>query len=165
MSTVGSIADRAEAAPKAGELSFDAIRRRLPQREPFILIDRVLSLESNRRIVCIKNVSGSEPIFASHFPSLAIFPGAFLLEAMAQAALLLLAGDSVGFSRDDVSVPVLAGAKVRWLRPVRPGDQVTLSAEVEKRASMGALVSCQARVEQLLVARARLTVGMATLGE
>lgn len=143
-------------------LSFDKIRRLLPHREPFILVDRVLSHEPGRRIVCLKSVSGAEPIFAMHFPTHAIYPGVLILEAMAQATLLLFLVDAVD-PPDESSVSVLAAAHIRWLKPVRPGDQLTLVAEIEKRATLGALVSCTASVDGRVVAHAKLTVGKARL--
>lgn len=142
--------------------SFDEIRRLLPHREPFVLVDRVVGLEPRRRIVCLKNVSGAEPIFAQHFPSYAIFPGALLLEAMAQAALLLFRIGDRG--TEDAAVPVLAAARVRWNRPVRPGDQLVIEVTVEKQVSVGAVLACEATVDGRTVATCRLTVGAVRVG-
>jgi 3-hydroxyacyl-[acyl-carrier-protein] dehydratase len=162
---------RASAYGEAGDataatgLSFDRIRRLLPHQEPFVLIDRVLSLEPNRRIVCLKNVSGGEPIFASHFPERAIFPGVLILEAMAQAALLLFLRGTPPAEPDGRDVRVLAAARARWLRPVRPGDQLIVSVAMEKATAVAALVSCQATVRGRPIAQARLTLGTARIAE
>lgn len=153
MSAAPSVAPTAETGCS---LDFDEIRRILPHREPFILVDRVLSLEPRRRIRCLKSISGADPVFAWHFPSQALFPGAFLLEAMAQATLLVFIAGTP--EPDTTRSYVLGRADVRWLTPVRPGDRVELRAEVEKAASTGSIVRCEARVEGRCVARARLIV-------
>jgi len=70
-------------------LDFEGVRRLLPQGYPFIFVDRVLDFEANRRIVCLKNVTGTEPFFPGHFPEVAIMPGALMGEAIAQASILL----------------------------------------------------------------------------
>ena len=70
-------------------LDFDGVRRLLPQSYPFVFIDRVLDVVPMESIVCLKNVSGSEPYFAGHFPQAAIMPGALMMEACAQASILL----------------------------------------------------------------------------
>ena len=111
-------------------MEFDAIRAALPQQVPFVLVDRVVALEPGVRITCLKNVSGAEPIFGLHFPTFAVFPGVLLLEAMAQCTSLLLGAAAAA----DGALPVLAAADdVRWLRPVRPGDQLLLRATVKRR--------------------------------
>jgi 3-hydroxyacyl-[acyl-carrier-protein] dehydratase len=145
-------------------LSFDRIRRLLPHREPFVMIDRVLTLEPGLRIVCIKNVTGAEPIFASHFPTHAIFPGVFIVEAMAQAAAILLHGSRMN-GQSEGQLPVLAAVKARWIRPVQPGDQLKVSVVVDKATTVGAVVSGEATVEGQQVARARLTLGTARMSE
>jgi 3-hydroxyacyl-[acyl-carrier-protein] dehydratase len=138
-------------------LEYDAIRRLLPHAAPFVLIDRVLLLEPGRRIECLKCVSGAEPVLACHFPDRALYPGALLLEAMAQAALILfLAGAAA-----PEGTPVLAAARARWLHPVRPGDQVRLTVSVEKQVRAAAILDAVATVGVARVAQARLSVGVA----
>src|SRR5512147_2347410 len=70
-------------------LDFDGVRRLLPHAHPFLFIDRVLDLVPYESIECLKNVSGSEPYFAGHFPEIAVMPGALIMEAIAQASVLL----------------------------------------------------------------------------
>jgi 3-hydroxyacyl-[acyl-carrier-protein] dehydratase len=156
--------DLAADGSSANCLSFDEICRVLPHRPPFVLVDQVSHREPGRRIVCLKNVTGAESIFSSHFPASAVFPGAFLLEAMAQATLLMFHGVDRA-EEERRKLPVLAAAKVRWSRPVRPGDQVILSAEVEKQMPGAALVRVEARVGMRRVAKAQLTVGRIALPE
>ncbi len=148
--------------PAGGVLGFDDIRRLLPHRDPFVLVDRVLAVDRDR-IVCVKNVTGAEPIFASHFPDTAIFPGVLTLEVMAQATLLLfLVGR--GAAAPEGMRFVLAAARARWRRPVRPGDRLVVTVAVEKATASGAVVAAEATVDAEPVARATLTVGRALAG-
>ncbi|MEK7788611.1 MAG: 3-hydroxyacyl-[acyl-carrier-protein] dehydratase FabZ, partial [Planctomycetota bacterium] len=67
---------------------FEEIRSLLPQKYPFLFIDKVVELEEGKKIVCVKNVSGNEPVFVGHFPDFAIMPGVLIIEAMAQASII-----------------------------------------------------------------------------
>ena len=106
------------------------IRRHLPHRSPFLLVDRVVELKAGEFIVAYKNLSINEPYFDGHFPDNPIFPGVLLLEAMAQAAGIL-GFYSQGKTNDDGSTYYFAGAdKLRFKRPCMPGDRVMLRATV-----------------------------------
>lgn len=106
------------------------IRRYLPHRYPFLLVDRVVEITAGEYIVAHKNLTVNEPFFQGHFPERPVFPGVLLVEAMAQAAGIL------GFysqekTVEDGSTYYLAGADdVRFKRPCVPGDRITLRAEV-----------------------------------
>lgn len=97
------------------------VRRILPQRAPFLLVDRVLELKP-QEIKAVKNVTATEPVLTGHFPEEPIFPGVLLLEGLAQTAGLLLAqeglrlGERMGY--------LASVARARFRRPVRPGDQL-----------------------------------------
>lgn len=111
------------------------IKEYLPHRYPFLLVDRVLELEPDVRIVAIKNVTINEPFFQGHFPHYPVMPGVLIVEAMAQAAALL-SFKSLGTKRDDNMVVYLVGVDgARFKRPVVPGDTLILEAEklLEKR--------------------------------
>ena len=111
------------------------IKELLPHRYPFLLVDRVLVLEPNVRIVALKNVTINEPFFEGHFPHYPVMPGVLIVEAMAQAAALL-SFKSMGVKRDDNTVVYLVGVDgARFKRPVVPGDTLILEAEklLEKR--------------------------------
>jgi UDP-3-O-[3-hydroxymyristoyl] N-acetylglucosamine deacetylase/3-hydroxyacyl-[acyl-carrier-protein] dehydratase len=99
----------------------------LPHRYPFLLVDRVMEFEAERRIVALKNVTINEPFFEGHFPGHAIMPGVLIVEGMAQAGGLLLMNRLDEPSRKVVYFMALDD--VRFRRPVRPGD--TLEFEVE----------------------------------
>lgn len=106
------------------------IRRYLPHRYPFLLVDRVVELNPGESIVAYKNISINEPFFDGHFPGLPVFPGVLLLEAMAQAAGIL-GFKSQGKTPADGSIYYFVGAdNLRFKRPCVPGDRVMLRAEI-----------------------------------
>lgn len=100
----------------------------LPHRYPLLLVDRVLEIESRRRIVAIKNVTFDEPFFAGHFPGHPVMPGVLLIEAIAQAGGILLLHER--HEREGKLVYFASIDRVRFRRPVVPGDQVRLEVEV-----------------------------------
>jgi 3-hydroxyacyl-[acyl-carrier-protein] dehydratase len=106
------------------------IRRYLPHRYPFLLVDRVVEVHAGESIIAYKNLSINEPFFDGHFPDKPIFPGVLLLEAMAQAAGIL-GFYSQGKTNDDGSTYYFAGAdNLRFKRTCVPGDRVMLRASV-----------------------------------
>ena len=111
-------------------MDINEIRRYLPHRYPFLLVDRVAELNSGESIVAYKNLSVNESYFNGHFPDNPIFPGVLLVEAMAQAAGIL-GFHSQGKTVADGSMYLFAGAdKLRFKRPCVPGDRVMLRASV-----------------------------------
>jgi len=112
-------------------VNFDInqILKMLPHRYPFLLVDRVLELEANKRVKALKNVTMNEPHFTGHFPDFPVMPGVLILEALAQtAALLTFGGDAV-----DDSVYFFVGVdNARFKKPVTPGDQLILNASIER---------------------------------
>ena len=112
--------------------------RFLPHRYPFLLVDRVLEFEVDRRIVALKNVTHNEPHFTGHFPDRPIMPGVLICEALAQAGGLLVIGTLAGGLGEPAleSIPflVLTGIEnARFRRPVLPGDQLRLEVTLERR--------------------------------
>jgi 3-hydroxyacyl-[acyl-carrier-protein] dehydratase len=111
-------------------MDISEIRKYLPHRYPFLLVDRVVELTPGESIVAYKNLSVNEPFFNGHFPDRPIFPGVLLVEAMAQAAGIL------GFKTQDKtpadgSIYFFAGAdNLRFKRPCVPGDRVMLRAAI-----------------------------------
>ena len=112
-------------------LGIGEIKKRIKHRFPFLMIDRVVELEEGVRAKAIKNVSINEPIFQGHFPEQPIFPGVLIIEAMAQTAGI--AGYTL-YKDADNSLAFFAGFdKVRFKRPVVPGDQLVIEAKMVKR--------------------------------
>ncbi len=111
-------------------MDISDIRRYLPHRYPFLLVDRVVEVHAGESIIAYKNLSINEPFFDGHFPDKPIFPGVLLLEAMAQAAGIL-GFYSQGKTNADGSTYYFAGAdNLRFKRTCVPGDRVTLRASV-----------------------------------
>ena len=111
-------------------MDIHQILKQLPHRYPFLLVDRVLTVEKGKTIKALKNVTINEPFFEGHFPHRPVMPGVLMLEALAQAAALL-AFDALDASPDDQSVYYFAGIEgARFKRPVEPGDQLILEVEL-----------------------------------
>jgi 3-hydroxyacyl-[acyl-carrier-protein] dehydratase len=112
------------------KMDINEIKKYIPHRYPFLLVDRVMSYDANVTIHAIKNVTVNEPFFNGHFPARPVMPGVLMLEALAQAAGLLIA-KSLDWPKDHGNVFFLAGVdKVRYKRVVEPGDQLDLNANV-----------------------------------
>jgi len=104
----------------------------LPHRYPFVLIDRVLSLEVGKEITAIKNVSINEPFFPGHFPYHPVMPGVLIVEAMAQAAAIL-SFKTMGIKPTDDAIYYFAGIdNARFKKPVSPGDQIILKVSIDR---------------------------------
>ena len=102
----------------------------LPHRYPFLLVDRVLEFEADKRIVAIKNVTINEPQFTGHFPNSPVFPGVMIVEALAQVSGIL-AFKSRKRTLDDGYIYYLAGTdKTKFKHSVVPGDQLRLEVEI-----------------------------------
>lgn len=110
------------------------IRKLLPHRYPFLLVDKVIAMDSGRRITAIKNVTANEPFFNGHFPEAPIMPGVLMIEALAQASGLLLRGSQAVLPAEELDMFFLAGIhEARFRRMVLPGDQLELEVEVLKQ--------------------------------
>ncbi len=113
-------------------MDIHEILQHLPHRYPFLLVDRVLSVEPGKEIVALKNVSMNEPFFPGHYPHHPVMPGVLIVEAMAQAAALL-SFKSLGSKPDDNMVYYFVGIDgARFKRPVSPGDQLILKVEMTR---------------------------------
>ena len=129
----------------------------LPHRFPFLLVDRVIEFEANKRIVAIKNVTINEPQFTGHFPMTPVFPGVLIVEALAQASGIL-AFKSRNRTLDDGYIYYLAGTdKTKFKRSVVPGDQLRLEVEITNLRSHWMKASGSAYVGDNLVCTSLLT--------
>lgn len=118
----------------------------------WVLVDRIATLTPGEGIEVVKNVAGSEDVFADHFPGWPVFPGALVVEVMEQAAALL-AGASHGWTR---TARVVRLERARFRHPVHPGDQLRVRLGVDGRAPDAWRVRGEARVDGRLVAGAVL---------
>ncbi|AKR43004.1 MULTISPECIES: 3-hydroxyacyl-ACP dehydratase FabZ [Methylophilus] len=113
-------------------MDIHEILEHLPHRYPFVLVDRVLSMELGKEITAVKNVSVNEPYFPGHFPYHPVMPGVLIVEAMAQAAALL-SFKTMGTKPTNDSVYYFAGIdNVRFKKPVSPGDQIILHVKIDR---------------------------------
>jgi 3-hydroxyacyl-[acyl-carrier-protein] dehydratase len=114
------------------QLDMLAILERLPHRYPFLLVDRVLELHPRESIRALKNVTYNEPFFSGHFPRRPVMPGVLIIEALAQAAgILVFVTENV--IPDHTTPFYFVGIdKARFRRPVVPGDQLLLEAHLER---------------------------------
>ncbi len=141
-------------------MDIHQILKQLPHRYPFLLVDRVLSIEKGKSIKALKNVTINEPFFQGHFPHRPVMPGVLMLEALAQAAALL-AFDTLGSSPSDEMVYYFAGIDgARFKRPVEPGDQLILEVELLRMKAGIFKFKARALVGGELTVEAELTCAM-----
>jgi 3-hydroxyacyl-[acyl-carrier-protein] dehydratase len=141
-------------------MDIHTILKQLPHRYPFLLVDRVLTLEKGKSIRALKNVTINEPFFQGHFPHRPVMPGVLMLEALAQAAALL-AFDAMGTSPSDDMVYYFAGIDgARFKRPVEPGDQLFLDVELLRMKAGIFKFKARALVGDELAVEAELTCAM-----
>lgn len=134
-------------------LDVNEIRRILPHRFPFLLVDRIVELEPER-IVGIKNVTVNEPFFNGHFPEFPVMPGVMIVEAMAQTAGVLVLKSIP--DRDSKLVLLVSIESAKFRRPVVPGDQLRIEMTVIRRKGSVAKMAGRATVDGLLVAEAEV---------
>jgi len=134
----------------------------LPHRYPFVLVDRVLALTPGKHIVALKNVNINEPFFTGHFPARPVMPGELIIEAMAQAAgLLSFKTPELKLTRG--SIFYFAGIDhARFKRPVQPGDQLQLEAEILQIVRGVGKFKCRATVDGKLAAEGEILAVLKT---
>lgn len=146
--------------------SFDIhdVLKYLPHRYPFLLVDRVISYESGKSLMGLKNVTFNEPFFQGHFPQYPIMPGVLILEALAQAAGIL-AFRTTNTKPSDGSLYYFVGIdKARFKQPVMPGDQLKLEIEVARVIHTVWKFNAVAKVDGNVVASAELMCAERKLG-
>lgn len=136
-----------------GPLDNAAIRRMLPHRYPFLLVDKILELEPER-VVGIKNVTANEPFFQGHFPEKAVMPGVLIVESMAQVAGVL-----AKHLTEDPNAKIMFLASIeeaKFRKPVFPGDQLVIEMRLLKRKTSIVKMQGEARVDGVIVAECTL---------
>ena len=128
------------------------IRTVLPHRYPMLLVDRVLEMEHQKRIVALKNVTANEPFFPGHFPKRPVMPGVLIIEGLAQAGGILLLEDPA--RQADKLVYLMSVERARFRRPVVPGDQLRYEVEVVRQRANHAKLAGRALVDGQIAAEA-----------
>jgi beta-hydroxyacyl-ACP dehydratase FabZ len=141
-------------------LNYEDIIAILPHRYPFLLVDRIIEMELGKRVVGLKNVTANEPFFQGHFPNNPIMPGVLIVEAMAQVGGVL-ARLSVPESRDKEKVYFVSIDKVKFRKPVIPGDQIVFELSALRTGSRIWKMGGKAFVDKSLVAEAELVASIA----
>ena len=131
----------------------------LPHRYPFLFVDRTIEFEEGKRIVGIKNVTFNEPFFQGHFPGEPVMPGVLIIEALGQTAGVLVYR-AMGEEAEGKGVYLMSINRVKFRRPVVPGDQLRLELDVVKHRGMIWVFHGKAFVADQLAAEAEI---MATI--
>jgi 3-hydroxyacyl-[acyl-carrier-protein] dehydratase len=135
-------------------LTIHEIMKLLPHRYPMLLVDRILEIESGKRVVGLKNVTANEQFFQGHFPGAPVMPGVLIVEAMAQCAAVLFLSD---IPEREEKLFLFGGVdKARFRRPVLPGDQLIMEITVLQRRANTVKVKGEAKVDGNLVAEAEM---------
>jgi 3-hydroxyacyl-[acyl-carrier-protein] dehydratase len=148
-------------ADESTALTAQQIQALLPHRFPFLLVDRVVSIEPDK-ITAIKNVSLNEPFFPGHFPGMPIMPGVLIIEAMAQAGGILAARTS-DYNPETQVVMFMAIDKVKFRKPVTPGDQLVMEIVPLRKGKIWKMQGT-AKVDGQVVCTAEFLATMADRG-
>jgi 3-hydroxyacyl-[acyl-carrier-protein] dehydratase len=139
------------------QLTFEELKAIIPQRFPFLMLDRIVALEPGVRAVGLKNLTGNEWFYQGHFPKRAITPGAMICEAAAQTGIVFFHYSRAETVERDVTY-LMGSVKMRFLRPVWPGEQLHLEVTPVKLTANAAMLSACVTVEEQVVARGELTL-------
>ena len=142
-------------------LDVKQIQKLLPHRYPFLLVDRVVKLEPNKRVVGVKCVTANEPFFAGHFPGHPVMPGVLILEALAQASALMSLTTTPEEQRAGKVIYFMAIDGARFRKPVVPGDVLELHCEMLKNKGSIIKVKGEAKVDGQVVAEGEFMAMMA----
>ena len=145
-----------------GEISKDGIKKIIPYQEPFLFIDKVLSLSGNR-LVAIKELTGNEDFFKGHFVGFPIMPGALTVEGMGQAATLLARSNIPNHHEKDILAYRLK--EVKFMAPVLPPAQVRFEIDLIAQDERGAILKGKAFAKENLVAEALLMLAIVNKAE
>ena len=119
---------------KEKHINIVDIMSMIPHRHPFLLVDKVISIETNHSIVGIKNVTFNEPQFAGHFPNNPVMPGVLIIEALAQISAVLVA-HSIGAKKEEKLVYFMSIDNAKFRKIVRPGDSLILKSLITQHRS------------------------------
>lgn len=139
-------------------LDIHGVLRLLPHRYPFLLVDRVLEWHAGQSIRALKNVTYNEPFFTGHFPARPVMPGVLIIEALAQTAGILIFRSQDSMPNEHTRFYFVGIDKARFRKPVEPGDQLILEAQVERCLRGIWKFSTRAQVGDSEVAHAEIMV-------
>jgi 3-hydroxyacyl-[acyl-carrier-protein] dehydratase len=142
-------------------IDINQILKLLPHRYPFLLVDRVLEITPRVSIKALKNVTMNEPFFQGHFPDFPVMPGVLIIEALAQTAALLTFSEA----KAENAIYYFAGIDgARFKKPVLPGDQLIMTAVLEREKAGIYKFQVKATVNDELAAEANITCAVRTKG-
>ena len=145
----------------AVSIDINQILKLLPHRYPFLLVDRVLEITPRVSITALKNVTMNEPFFQGHFPDFPVMPGVVIIEALAQTAALLTFSEA----KAENAIYYFAGIDgARFKKPVLPGDQLIMTAILEREKAGIYKFQVKATVNDELAAEANITCAVRTKG-
>jgi 3-hydroxyacyl-[acyl-carrier-protein] dehydratase len=147
---------------EARKMDIEAIMHLLPHRYPFLLVDRVLDVQSGQYVRAIKNVTFNEPFFTGHFPHRPVMPGVMIIEALAQTCGILAFKTVEVVPDSDTRFYFVAIDNARFRRPVEPGDQILLKAQLKRSFKGIWKFDCLAEVDGAEVASAEIMVAPET---
>ena len=143
------------------DLTWDKekIKSILPHREPFLFIDEIIEIDGTQKVVAVKYINKNESFFQGHFPDKPVMPGVLIIEAMAQASIILYSIDKpeIAKARPDY---YLGKVKAEFLSPVYPGDKLIIETNKVKFLDNAAITDTIAKVNNKIVAKANLVFGV-----
>jgi 3-hydroxyacyl-[acyl-carrier-protein] dehydratase len=141
------------------EIVSSSIFQLLPHRYPFLLVDKVLSFEPHKELKALKNVTVNEPFFQGHFPEYPVMPGVLIVESLAQAGGILVIKSTSSIPKNKI-ILFSAIEKVRFRKPVYPGDQLLLHVKQIRQKMNLCKIHAEAYVQDDLVAQGIFTAAM-----
>ena len=135
-------------------MDVNEIKKLIPQRFPFLMLDRVTEVLEGKSIRAYKNITINEAYFNGHFPDNPVFPGAFIAEAMAQAACVLLKKSIKDLKATTFFVTSI---KIRFFKPVKPGDRLNIKIKTVKMTRVGGIFETEAEVNGENISKGEMT--------
>jgi len=140
-------------------LDKEKIKSILPHREPFLFIDEVIEIDGTQKVVAVKYINKNESFFQGHFPDRPVMPGVLIIEAMAQASIILYSLCKPEIAKTHPNY-YLGKVKAEFLSPVFPGDKLVLEINSAKITDEAGVVDALARVGDKIIAKANLVFGV-----
>ncbi|MCK5342016.1 MAG: 3-hydroxyacyl-ACP dehydratase FabZ [Candidatus Heimdallarchaeota archaeon] len=133
----------------------EKIKTVLPQREPFLFIDEIIEIDGTKKVVAVKHIRKNESFFEGHFPGNPIMPGVLIIEAMAQASIILYSVSKPEIVKAHPDY-YLGNIKAEFISPVYPGDKLIIETNNVKILDYAAITDAVAKVNDKIVAKANL---------